>query len=333
MLVNRELKQTIIFCVIVLAVGIYAIHKIPEHGGKILFLTGCLLLVSFIVLEWRRYNKISHLSRYLNQVSNGDYMLDIRDNEEGELSILKNEIYKVTLMLAEQAELLKRDKMYLADSIADISHQLKTPLTSMMVMSELLADGSLNADKREEFTGLIRRQLTRIDWLVSSLLKLSKIDAGTIQMKKEVVLITSVLKSALQPLLISAELKNLTIVQEGEPETSYIGDYDWSKEAFTNLLKNCIEHSNEGGTLKIHYITNTLYTEIIIEDNGEGINSEDIPHIFERFYRGKNASSDSVGIGLAMAKNIFLKQGGRIEVKSKKGIGTKFTIRIYKTVI
>ena len=256
--------------------------------------------------------------------------MDIRDNEEGELSILKNEIYKVTLMLSKQGEFLKRDKERLADAISDISHQLKTPLTSMMVMIDLLGEENLEIEKRMEFTKNIEIQLERMEWLLTSLLKLSKIDAGTVIFKKEKVLVAELIKKAINPLLIPMEIKEQELIIDGKENTSFIGDINWTTEAIINILKNCIEHTKNKGRISIFYEENPLYTEIKISDKGKGIEKEDLPYIFKRFYKGKNANDESVGIGLAMAKSIIISQNGDVSVKSKKDEGTEFSIKFYK---
>ena len=280
----------------------------------------------------KRYQKLDDLSAYLHRICTGEYSLDIRDNEEGELSILKNEICKVTLRLSEQSELLKKDKIYLADAISDISHQLKTPLTSILMMTELLESPDLPEDKRLTFTRSIKKQLERIEWLVSSLLKLSKIDAGTIQFKKESVEVKKLVSKAAEPLSIPMELRQQQLIIEGD-DAVFIGDFNWSCEAVLNILKNCMEHTQVGGEISVNTVENPLYTEVVIVDNGEGMDPEDVPNIFKRFYRGKNAGSESVGIGLAMARSIIVQQNGDITVKSEKGKGTSFRIRFYKKVI
>lgn len=299
-----------------------------------------LITVASILLIWssmlftkKRYREIEMLSGYLRQIHSGDYTLDVRDNVEGELSILKNEIYKVTIMLSEQRSLLQEDKIQLTNAISDISHQLKTPLTSMMMMSDLLNAPDLPVEKRTEFTRNLRNQLERLEWLVSSLLKLSKIDAGTAQFKKEPVLVEKLIQRALENLLIPIEIKDQTISIYGEKTITFIGDFHWTVEAVINILKNCVEHTPSAGTITISYTENVLFTEISIIDNGIGIPKEDLPNIFKRFYKGKNASKESVGIGLAMAHSIITSQNGDIEVKSKKGEGTSFKIKFYKRVI
>ncbi|MBZ9607932.1 HAMP domain-containing histidine kinase [Clostridium estertheticum] len=333
MLRSKEIKIYITLLASVLIIGSVACFFVKIIAG-IIALSALLLMIviSFIFTKWR-YKQLEKLSEYLKRIAGGEYALDIRDNDEGELSILKSEIYKVTVTLCEQAELLKKDKLFLADSISDISHQLKTPITSMFVMTELICDKTLPQDKRQEFTQNIRSQLERLQWLVASLLKLSKIDAGTIEFKKENVNVRELISRAIQHLLIPMEIKDQTLEISGDEHTNFIGDFNWSSEAASNIIKNCVEHTHLGGNIGVNFCETPIYTMIKIFDNGEGIHKEDLPHIFNRFYKGKNAHDDSIGIGLAMSKIILQKQGGTIEVISEKNKGTKFTIKIYKSVV
>ncbi len=301
-------------------------------AGVIMLATSILLIACTLFFTWWRYREIEKLSHFLRRITSGDYSLNVRDNEEGELSILKNDIYKVTLMLSEQGSYLQKDKIMLTDAISDISHQLKTPLTSMMVMSDLLRADELSIEKRKEFTRNIRVQLERIEWLVSSLLKLSKIDAGTAFFKKEAVSVNKLVEKSLEPLLIPMDIKEQTVNIVGEEHVTFQGDFNWTVEAVLNILKNCVEHTNEFGKINISFSENPIFTEIIIADNGKGIGKEDLPYIFKRFYRGKNAGEDSVGIGLAMAHSIITRQNGAIEVKSEVGKGTQFHIKFYKQI-
>jgi signal transduction histidine kinase len=303
----------------------------PRMGTGIGLTSGLLSFISLWMTK-RRYSDMKELSGYLRRIYSGDYSLDIRDSVEGELSILKNEIYKVTLILSKQADQLLAEKEQLANAISDISHQLKTPLTSMTVMADLLSSEGLEPDKRKEFTKTLDTQLERMEWLLTSLLKLSKIDAGTINFKKEQVIAAELVDKALKPLLIVMELKDQKLVVEDEGKVTFLGDCNWSAEALINILKNCIEHTPEGGTIMIQTEDNPIYTGIIITDNGRGIAKEDLPYIFKRFYKGKNAGEESVGIGLAMAKSIVEKQNGDITVTSQPTIGSRFVIKFYKQI-
>lgn len=332
MIRNKEYRMLLFLMIGVSGINIIGAFFLSTLAGFLALGSNLLLLFLMRMFNKKRYQKLDDLSAYLHRICTGEYSLDIRDNEEGELSILKNEIYKVTLRLSEQSELLKKDKIYLADAISDISHQLKTPLTSMLMMTELLESPDLPEDKRLTFTRSIKKQLERIEWLVSSLLKLSKIDAGTIQFKKESVEVKKLVSKAAEPLSIPMELRQQQLIIEGD-DAVFIGDFNWSCEAVLNILKNCMEHTQVGGEISVNTVENPLYTEVVIVDNGEGMDPEDVPNIFKRFYRGKNAGSESVGIGLAMARSIIVQQNGDITVKSEKGKGTSFRIRFYKKVI
>jgi signal transduction histidine kinase len=309
---------------------VYLIHPL---AALIVVLMSVLIILCQVLYTKKRYQDIDELSTYLRKIYNGDYTLDIRDNVEGELSILKNEIYKVTLILSKQSELLKKEKEQLANALSDISHQLKTPLTSMTVMADLLGREDLKLSKRNEFTQNMDQQLKRMEWLLSSLLKLSKIDAGTVEFKKDPILVGELVKQAVKPLLIPMELKEQQLVIEGADTVVMIGDFHWTLEALVNIIKNCVEHTGIGGTIRISFDENPLSTDIRISDHGCGIEKEDLPYIFQRFYRGKNAGKDSVGIGLAMAMSITKSQNGDLLVTSHKNQGTQFVMKFYKQVI
>ncbi|MDD4170148.1 MAG: HAMP domain-containing sensor histidine kinase [Desulfotomaculaceae bacterium] len=330
---NKEIKIYITLLTSVWIIGTVICFFVDVIAGITAFSALLLMIIiSLLFTKWR-YEQIEKLSQYLKRIAGGEYSLDIRDNDEGELSILKSEIYKVTVTLYEQAELLKKDKVFLADSISDISHQIKTPLTSMSVMTDLISDKNLPPDKRIEFTKNIRSQLERLQWLVTSLLKLSKIDAGTIEFKKEQVNVKKLICKATEHLLIPIEIKEQTFEITGDENAQFVGDFNWSSEAVTNIVKNCIEHTPVGGRITVDFHETSLYTMIQVADNGEGIDKNDLPHIFNRFYKGKNTENESIGIGLAMSKSILECQGGAIETKSEKDKGTQFTIKMYKSVV
>lgn len=295
------------------------------------FLLGAILTLTFYIVTKKRYKKIADLNNYLSLVCAGNYMIDIKDNTEGELSILKNNLYKVIVLLRSKNELLEKDKIYLADSLADISHQLKTPLTSLMVMVDLLKDEK-NIDKQKQFISIIEIQISKIKWLVENLLKLSKLDAGTIKFKKEQIDVLSVITKSLSPFLVQMEMKNISL-ETTINDFSFTGDLNWTSEAVENIIKNCIEHTDDNGKLNIETGVTNIYSYIKITDNGCGIKKKDLPHIFERFYQGENSSKESVGIGLALAKTIIDNQGGSIEVTSEENVGTEFIIKFNKMVV
>lgn len=333
MLRNREIQSLLLVMGTIGALAAVLTVLLPTAALWIVMSTSVLLIgCSLLSTRWR-YREIEKLSNYLRQINSGNYTLDVRDNHEGELSILKSDIYKVTLMLSEQSSMLQRDKVRLTDAISDISHQLKTPLTSMMVMADLLSDVGLPAPKRTEFTHNIRIQLERIEWLVSSLLKLSKIDAGTVSFRRDRIHVDKLIHKALEPVLIPMDIKEQTVSINGDESVSFIGDLNWTAEALINILKNGVEHTQERGEIKISFSENALFTEILITNTGDGIAKEDLPYVFKRFYKGKNASEGSIGIGLAMAHSIIKSQHGDIGVTSSKEKGTTFRIKFYKQII
>ncbi|WP_276663716.1 sensor histidine kinase [Dielma fastidiosa] len=277
----------------------------------------------------RMDNSLINISEYINRLLNKDYALDIIDNDEGTLSSLKNDIYKVTVMMKEQNELLKQDKMLLANNLADISHQLKTPLTSMLLMSDLLDSDELTKEERKEFLRVFKSQLKRIEWLVSSLLKLSKLDAKTIEFKKDQIHAHDLLRKAIEPVYMMIETKDQQYLVSGDNPLIET-DVNWTCEAFVNILKNCSEHTPQGGILKAEVFDTVMYTEFVLSDNGVGIDAKDLPFIFDRFYRCSTVSKESVGIGLAMAYSIITGQDGTISVQSVLNQGTSFSIRFYK---
>jgi signal transduction histidine kinase len=295
-----------------------------------------LICTGFVLLLVRYQRAVSArvvgLSAYLRRIDAGNYALDVRDNGEGSFSLLKNDLYKVTVRLREQAELLQKDKTALSNLIADISHQIKTPLTSLGVLADLLAE-DLPEEDRRAFVERLRTQLWRIQWLVAALLKLARLDAGTAAFKSKPVALHELVRRALEPLQIPLEIKKQRLEVHGDDGASFTGDLNWNAEALTNVVKNCVEHTPEGGRIEIAYSANTLYAEITVSDDGEGIPVADLPNIFNRFYRGENAGENSVGIGLALAKAIFNAQGGDITVHSQRGMGTSFEIRLFRGVV
>lgn len=307
----------------------YFYYNLAAVVIPLVFLAG----ISLILLERyfrAHYSQIRDLTGYAGLISGGEYSLDIRDNEEGDLSILKNEIYKITTTLREQATQLQGEKALLADALADISHQLKTPLTSLLVLNNLLIETPREAD-RIIFLDKMSSQLARIEWLITSLLKISKLDAGAITLKSEKIMAGDLVKKALESLAIPLEIRALQVRIAGNQDSAFSGDFNWCGEALINILKNCIEHTPEQGRLDIFLDENPIYTEIRVADSGAGIATADLPHIFDRFYKGQNASGNQVGIGLAMARAIIEGQGGGITVKSAREEGTEFSVKFYKT--
>lgn len=292
-----------------------------------------ILILSIIVFKYNHSEskKINEITKYIEEINRGNYKLNIEENTEDELSILKNELYKITIKLKEVAENSQKDKTTLKDSLSDISHQIKTPITSILIMLDnILSDENMPEDIKKDFIKDIKREIINIKFLVESILKLSKIDSNSIKFIKKEVFIKDIINEAVKNVSMLSELKNIEIIVLGDDSIKTICDLKWQVEAITNILKNCIEHSYENKKIYINYNQNNMYTELKIEDNGTGIDAKDLPHIFERFYKGKNSSSDSVGIGLALSKSIIESNNGYIQVDSKLNKGTTFIIKYLK---
>ena len=292
-----------------------------------------ILILSIIVFKYNHSEskKINEITKYIEEINRGNYKLNIEENTEDELSILKNELYKITIKLKEVAENSQKDKTTLKDSLSDISHQIKTPITSILIMLDnILSDENMPEDIKKDFIKDIKREIVNIKFLVESILKLSKIDSNSIKFIKKEVFIKDIINEAVKNVSMLSELKNIEIIVLGDDSIKTICDLKWQVEAITNILKNCIEHSYENRKIYINYNQNNMYTELKIEDNGTGIDAKDLPHIFERFYKGKNSSSDSVGIGLALSKSIIESNNGYIQVDSKLNKGTTFIIKYLK---
>ena len=292
-----------------------------------------ILILSIIVFKYNHSEskKINEITKYIEEINRGNYKLNIEENTEDELSILKNELYKITIMLKEVAENSQKDKTTLKDSLSDISHQIKTPITSILIMLDnILSDENMPEDIKKDFIKDIKREIVNIKFLVESILKLSKIDSNSIKFIKKEVFIKDIINEAVKNVSMLSELKNIEIIVLGDDSIKTICDLKWQVEAITNILKNCIEHSYENRKIYINYNQNNMYTELKIEDNGTGIDAKDLPHIFERFYKGKNSSSDSVGIGLALSKSIIESNNGYIQVDSELNKGTTFIIKYLK---
>ena len=281
--------------------------------------------------ESRRYQGMRLLAGQIDEILHGNDRPEFQHFQEGDLEILRDEIYKMTIRLKEQAALLQKEKSSLADALADISHQIRSPLTSSNLILSLLADPALPPERRQKLLQELTQLLSRIDWLVEALLKMSKMDAGTACLQHTPVAVDELIRRAHEPLEIPMELRCQTLAVHAQTEhAQFLGDLSWSTEAILNILKNCMEHTPPEGCIQVTYLENTIFTEIIIEDNGTGFNKEDLPHLFERFYKGKNASGQSVGIGLALARMIISQQNGTLKAENRMEGGAKFTIKFYK---
>lgn len=334
MLRDKENKKLLLFHSIILLLLIFSLITLKIELNTILLVTIFYLIT--IIITWyhlyKKNKKIKNLSTYMNNILNNNYSLDIRDYEEGNLSNLKNDIYKMTVKLKEQSDLSQKEKKYLEEVLSDISHQLKTPLTSMYVINDvLLSDKKIDDSKKQEFLIKNRKELERIEWLVTSLLKMSRLDSGSEKIIPKETKLDDLIRKTVTPLEIPIELKNQHLILDYDKNIKLNIDLNWTTEALINILKNAHEHTKENGTIQIKAKNTVIYTEIEIIDTGEGISTTDLPHIFERFYKGKT-NKESIGIGLNMAKKIINLEKGDIKVISNSN-GTTFNIKFYKQII
>lgn len=326
---NREIRQFTIWFVMIAAVMMTAGFTLSTAAG---FLAAASAF-SFGVLFWRftkaRYKNIAKLSEEIDLILHNADRLYIGESEEGELSILQSEITKMTLRIREQNAALKKEKEHLADSLADVAHQLRTPLTSANLILSLLEN---NPDEEERIKLLRETEelLARMDWLLTALLKLSRLDAGIVAFQRAPVDVNSAVHTAARPLLIPMELHNITLQIHVSSGIKIWGDPDWLAEAVQNILKNCMESAGDNGKIEIACEDTLLYTEITVRDNGAGFEKEDLSSLFDRFYRGKNSSTAGYGIGLALCKTIITRQGGTITAKNHPQGGAVFVIRFPK---
>lgn len=306
-------------------------RRLQTAGNLLWLIVDMGILMGVFLYQRRRNQKVDEFVQYIRRIEQGVYQILLDENEEEELSELKNELYKITVMLRETAELSKKQKRALSDSVSDISHQLKTPLTSCLILLDNMTESThMEEGTRRQFVAEITRQLTSVNWLVQVLLKLSRLDAGVVELKEEEIRIQQLLEQSIDKVALLAEWKEISIQVSGELQAVIRGDARWLQEAFINLIKNAIEHSPAKSEIQITVEDNQVYTGVRIRDYGCGISMEEQKHIFERFYRSSAAKEDSVGIGLALAQEIIKRGNGSLTVESVVGQGTTFLIKFLK---
>ena len=306
-------------------------HKSLFINIVFLMITIIILILAFWRFNSKKDKEINEITKYIEEINRKNYKLNIDEMSEDELSILKNEVYKTTIMLKEAAENSNKEKLQLKNSLSDISHQLKTPLTSILIiLDNLIDDPDMDKEIRADFIRDIKMEITNISFFVQSILKLSKLDTNTVDFIEEKTYIKDIVDEVGKNLSTLCDLRNIKIITKFKENAQIICDFRWQVEAFSNIIKNCIEHSENNSNIFIEVDENTAYSQIIIRDNGTGIDEEDLPHIFERFYKGKNSSNESCGIGLSLAKSIIEKSNGNIYVESKVGKGSTFTIKYFR---
>lgn len=305
-------------------------HKFLAINLSFLTITVVILLIIYIRYNYKKEKDIKDIIKCIEQINKKNYEIQINSISEDELSILKNEIYKTTIMLKEAAENSSKDKLNLKKSLEDISHQLKTPLTSILVMLDnIIEDSNMEEKIRNDFIVDIKRNVLNINFLVQSLLKLSKFDANTVHFVKQENDLKTIVEESIKNVSTLCDLRNINVKLNIKENSKIICDDKWQIEALTNIIKNAIEHSKNNSNIIINIENNNVYSMIEVIDFGESIAKKDIKHIFERFYRCKNTKTDSIGIGLALAKTIIEEDKGTISVESNK-LETKFIVKYYK---
>ncbi|MDD4850906.1 MAG: HAMP domain-containing sensor histidine kinase [Gemmiger sp.] len=329
MLRNKEVRRFAAVFALLAVVFAAAGFAIAPAAGVLAVLSAAAFGALFALFTKARYQRLAEIAAQIDLVLHDADALFISEETEGELSILQSEITKMTLRIREQNAALQREKTNLADSLADVAHQLRTPLTSANLILTLLKN---TADENER-KALLREAaalFAQMDRLLTALLKLSRLDAGIVVFQKEPVGVAALVTAALQPLQIPMELHNVTVEREIGAEITIEGDFNWLTEAVENILKNCMESMSAGGVIQIECTDTPIFTELAIHDGGPGIRPEDLPNLFDRFYRGKNTGTAGYGIGLALCKTILVRQGGSITAKNHPQGGAVFTLRFPK---
>ncbi|GAP23042.1 sensor histidine kinase [Leptolinea tardivitalis] len=329
MLRNKEFRQFAILFSFLTAISVLFGFAINTAAGILSISSAAAFGTAFFIFTRARYKSIARISDQIDIVLHNLDHMDIGESDEGELSILKCEITKMLQRIREQNETLKKEKEHLADSLADIAHQLRTPLTSASLILSLLANNP-DENERNAFLRETEELVVRMDWLVTSLLKLSRLDAGIVVFQNGPIDIYNLIDAALRPFLIPLDLHDIDVLIDIPKGMIIKGDSGWLSEAIQNILKNCMESIGEKGKIEIVCIDNPLFSEITIHDSGAGFDKEDLPCLFDRFYRGKKTNAKGYGIGLALCKMIVTRQGGTITAKNHPQGGALFIIRFPK---
>ena len=330
---NAELRHEYLISLALILILAAAMSILGWQAAVAVLATGLVLMFVRLFADIRRYRRISELSDCIDKILHGAEKVDFEEYKEGEVAILSSEIHKMVIRLREQASQLLADKRFLSDSIADIAHQLRTPLTSMNIIVDMFSDAELSDEKRFDLLAEMMQSLNRIEWLINTLLKMSKIDADTVLFETKEYKVKDMLQRSADTLAVPLDINGVTLKMDVPEDAVVRGDMMWTCEAIGNILKNCMEHTPEGGLIEIAVKHTPIFTEIVIRDTGTGIDPEDIPHVFERFYRGKVALNTSIGIGLALSKMIVERQSGTIRAGNREEpeTGAEFTVRFYHT--
>ena len=326
------MKKYFIIQMMILLVGGSLCCWFSVPAGILLLITGILLLLTEYFRNREQKHNIIKLCDKITQILNGADTVQFNEFQEDEFSILSSEIHKMTIRLREQNSALSREKQFMKESLEDMSHQLRTPLTSMMLIAGMLRKQSLSPQEQIQKIQELMKLLSQMQWQIETLLKISRFDAGAVKFQKSEIRMADLIQNALAPVEISLELKNITVRKEITGEPSFTGDMPYCTEAVTNILKNCMEHTPENGIIQIRAFQNAIYTGLVITDSGAGIPEEDLPHLFERFYRGKEFSRNGFGLGLAFAQKIIVSQNGSLRASNAVPHGAEFEFRIYQNM-
>lgn len=326
---NKEIRQFAILFILMAAVIIAAEFTIGTAAGIIAIISAAAFGVLFFIFTRKRYKDIAYMSEQIDMVLHDVHHLYINELNEGELSILQSEITKMIQRIRNQNDALKKEKEHLAESLADIAHQLRTPLTSANLILSLL-EKNPDESERKRLLRETEELFAQMEWLINSLLKLSRLDAGIVVFQSNPIDVNTLIRAAVRPLLILMELHNITLKKNIPDGIIIQGDLSWLSEAIQNIVKNCIQGIGDYGKIEISCEDNPLFSEIIIHDSGSGFHKEDLPYVFDRFYRSKNEAAAGYGIGLALCKMIITRHGGTIKAKNHLRGGAVFCIRFPK---
>lgn len=332
---NKDLKRQYRLSIILVVSGTGISFLLFRQGALLTFFLSCALSGIYLFFSFRRYQEVRRLAENLDSILHGQDsevgdLCKMQHFREGDLEVLRDEIEKLLLRLQQKSDLLLEDRGRLSEALADISHQIRTPLTSLNLQAERLRSKELPEEERRKILRDMSGMLSRISWLVDTLLKLSRLDAGTAEFTEQQICVEKLVEDALRPFEIAMELHGQTCILNLEEKICVRGDYTWTLEAVQNVMKNALEHTPDGGRIWIKSEKTPLYTFVRITDSGEGIEDKDLPHLFERFYKGEKSVSQNFGIGLALAKAILSKEEAVIQAGNSKKYGGEFTIRFYR---
>lgn len=303
-----------------------------QYDFSLTILGGCIcltiILCAGIIFFLNVRNKLyQQAEMIIDNYINNDYSCHLPQNSEGEIFRLFASIEQLATMLQSQNETEHKTKEFLKTTISDISHQLKTPLAALMMYQEIIETETENTETVKEFSQKIGAALKRMEQLILSMLKITRLDTGNILFVKQSCFIQELIENAINELTTRASHENKQIIMEGAPEQTIICDMDWTSEAIGNLVKNALDHTEAGGVIHITWKNTSTMSRILVSDNGSGIAPEDMHHIFKRFYRSKHSLNVSgIGLGLPLAKSIIEGQGGFISVQSVLHEGTTFSV-------